>query len=103
VSALTAGALLALTTAAAVNELLVTIRPLWSPRRRTATAAAPLPAFVLIPSAWLLLDALTSSPEQCGVDACGMAMLAALFGLVAAMASYLVGLIGAAFIERWRR
>jgi len=32
-----------------------------------------------------------------------MAMLAALFGLVAAMASYLVGLIGAAFIERWRR
>lgn len=66
---------------AAANRRLL---PDWSTLRLNLLSSAPLPALVLAESIWLYVDAGDTPRERCGVDACGMAMLAAsMFGMVA--------------------
>ena len=45
-------------------------------------SSALVPAILMIPVALIVISALTSTKEQCGVDACGMAIG---FGLTAAV------------------
>src|SRR4051812_46510504 len=50
----------------------------WSERRILWTSALPIPAVAVALSIFVFVDAMTSSREECGYDACGMAAAAAL-------------------------
>lgn len=76
--------------------------PRWSKRRIVLLSALLVPALIIGTSVFLFADAALSSREQCGVDACGMMMAAAIYGLIVAAILYFVGMLiavlGARFV-----
>lgn len=64
----------------------------WTRRRVLIAAALPLPGIVGTLCVVLFLHAAFSSRQACGVDACGMAMAAAITGLFLAVMAFAVGL-----------
>lgn len=86
--------------AAALAVLFRLTKPAWSRRRSILTAALPLPVLGAAPCIWLFASASLASAEKCGVDACGMAMMFATFGLAYAAAALLFGALVAACIVR---
>jgi hypothetical protein len=66
-------------------------RPSWSTLRLSLLAAAILPGLLLALGVLLFVGAAFSSPEACGIDACGMAMLASMYMAVGAGVLWLVG------------
>ena len=55
----------------------------------------PLPLLGALLCVGLFVNAMLSSPERCGVDACGMAMAFAFFGLGYAAGAFLLGAVAA--------
>ena len=78
-------------------------RPDWRSRRVILLSAIPVPAMILLLCVAVFITAALSSKEACGVDACGMAMMAATF--VAGYALIALGVaVGAAWLVcrlRW--
>ena len=70
----------------------------WSGRRLVLTASLPLPALGALSCVGLFVHATLSPPERCGVDACGMAAIFAMFGLAYAAGAFLLGAAAAAGI-----
>jgi len=64
-----------------------------------AIAALPLPLLSWGLCILLFVDAVTDSPEECGVDSCGMAAMAAAILAVLTLLAYVAGAI-AAFATR---
>lgn len=72
-------------------------RPDWSKRKVVLWASGPIPAIGAVPCLFVIINAMTTPADNCGVDACGMAMAAglAMLGLLAAI---LVGWAILAFV-----
>ncbi|MEP9357277.1 hypothetical protein [Sphingomonas sp. KR3-1] len=66
-------------------------RPNWPVWRSSLLSAAILPVPILALCAWLFVSVLLSPAEKCGVDACGMAAMAAMFVGSGALALFLIG------------
>lgn len=62
--------------------------PLW---RSSLVSAAILPVPILLLCIWLFVSTLLTPAEKCGVDACGMAMLAATMVGAGAVALLVIG------------
>ncbi|MEO7654911.1 MAG: hypothetical protein ABIS23_04410 [Sphingomicrobium sp.] len=67
----------------------------WPKRRIVNVAALVLPAVVWIFCVVLVAFELSATPEECGVDACGMVIASAMFLVVAAFLMFGCGLLGA--------
>jgi hypothetical protein len=61
-----------------------------SRRRAVAFSAAPIPVVGLLLSIWVIVDAAISSAEECGVDACGMAIAAAFTVIILSVLAFLL-------------
>ncbi|WP_028966009.1 hypothetical protein [Sphingomonas phyllosphaerae] len=81
----------AATAAVLAGVLLVRLGRGWSRRRVILTASMPLPLLGALLCVGVFVSALLASPERCGVDACGMAMMFATFGLAYAAGAFLLG------------
>lgn len=59
----------------------------WSKRKVVLWSAGPIPAIGAVPCLIVIVNAMTTPAERCGVDACGMAMAAglAMLGFLAAI------------------
>ncbi len=59
----------------------------WSKRKIVLWSAGPIPAIGAVTCVFVIINAMTTPAENCGVDACGMAMAAglAMLGLLAAI------------------
>ena len=68
-------------------------RSAWSIARTAAISSAPLPALTVGLCVFLFIGAATASREQCGVDACGMMMVATMSTIMMAFAAYVVSLV----------
>jgi len=75
----------------------------WSNVRVALIAALPIPLMVWLLCAYIFADATFASKEQCGVDACGMAMAAAVYGVAAGAALYVLGLVCSSITVRLLR
>lgn len=85
--------------AAVLSAVLLIVRGrLWSRRRLILTASMPLPLLGALLCVGLFVSAMLSPPGRCGVDACGMAMMFATFGLAYAAGAFLLGAAAAAGI-----
>jgi hypothetical protein len=76
------------------------LRPAWSLPRTAMLSALPIPAVTTILCAAVFLTAAFSSDEACGVDACGMAMMAAMGVIGYAIVGYLGGAIACVLLLR---
>jgi hypothetical protein len=76
------------------------IRPDWSDRKVIMSSASPIPAVVWLLCIFVFLNALFASKEECGVDACGMAMGFSVIIAVAAFAGLGVGVLSAWLMRR---
>lgn len=65
----------------------------WPKARIIYVAASPVPAIIIALCIYVFVDAATASKESCGVDACGMAMAAAIVIASAAILLYVIGLV----------
>ena len=72
----------------------------WPVRRILLLAPLPIPAVLFGFSAWLLIDAFNANPEECRVDACGMAAAGAMFMMASALVIYITGLCAASWAVR---
>ncbi|MEH3121039.1 MAG: hypothetical protein PGN16_03520 [Sphingomonas phyllosphaerae] len=70
----------------------------WSRRRVILTASVPLPLLGALLCVGVFASAMLASPERCGVDACGMAMAFAIFGLAYAAGAFLLGAAAAGIV-----
>lgn len=68
----------------------------WSKRRVMLVAASPPAGLVALPCIALIGITLATPSEKCGVDACGMALYASLYGLGFALLGFMAGLLMAA-------
>jgi len=66
-------------------------RPGWSRAKVGLVAALPIPLILWGLSAYVVASVMMTSREDCGVDACGMAMAAAITGAGAVLVLYLIG------------
>lgn len=66
-------------------------KPDWPVWRSSLVSAVILPVPVLVFCIWLFVSTLFTPAEKCGVDACGMAMLAAMLVGGGALGLLLVG------------
>ena len=64
----------------------------WSEGTILWASALPIPALSVGLCIYIIVDAVTSSREECGVDACGMAMAAAIT---------MIALASVAFVLSW--
>jgi len=67
-------------------------RSRWSKVHINFIAALPLPFLLLAFSAFVFLRTVNESQAECGPDACGWAIIAAMFGAIAAALLYLAGI-----------
>ena len=88
--------------AAALSRLCERRRERWSNRRIIYIAALPLPLMIFGLCAYLFAISAMGSKQDCGVDACGMAMGAAMVGSVGALLLYLLGIGVSALTLRGR-
>jgi hypothetical protein len=65
----------------------------WPKVRTIYVAPSSLPVLIMAACIYLFIDAATASKESCGVDACGMAMAAAVIIGSAALVLYVFGLV----------
>lgn len=86
--------------AAIFGWALTKLVPNWTERRRVFTAAAPVPALVFLLCLILLVRTLLRIGAQCGPDGCGMAIVAALIGMVYAVSGFGLALSVARFAIR---
>ncbi|WP_025560097.1 hypothetical protein [Sphingomonas sp. UNC305MFCol5.2] len=70
-------------------------RPVWSRLRASLIGAAILPGITIALCIALFVNAATSSPEDCGVDACGMTMMAATYLAAAAVIGFFLSWVAA--------
>jgi len=77
--------------------------PDWPRRRILLIGSLTFPALLALPCIWLLADAMLSTREECGVDACGMAMMFASIGLIVVLVGYVLGLAVSAVTFRFIR
>ena len=89
--------------AALAAHWLAVSRPNWSIARIALLSPLPVPALALLASALILLRVATASKEACGVDACGLASVAAAMLAICAVLLYLTAAIIAYAIVRKRR
>lgn len=89
--------------AALVAYLLAGFRPNWGIARIAWLAPLPVPALALFASALIGLRVATASKGGCGVDACGIASIAAAMLAICAIVLYLAAAIIAYVIVRRRR
>ena len=68
-----------------------------SHKRAALLSAVPIPGVGLLLAVWAIVDASTSSREECGVDACGMTIAAGLTIIVLSVTALLLGLLFAHF------
>ena len=94
---------LMLTPTFAAIVLIRWLRPTCSARKAIVLSAAPLPALVALLCIALFVMAATTPRENCGVDACGMMMLAATFMFLYALAALGIGLLFAWLVCRLMR
>ena len=76
-----------------ISFFLGNARPSWTSRRITFLSALPVPSLVWLLCIYVFVGAATSSKEDCGVDACGMAMA---FSILIAFAGIIGFGVGAA-------
>jgi hypothetical protein len=62
----------------------------WSKRKVVLWSAAPFPMIGAVPCLIVVINAITTPAERCGVDACGMAIAAGL-GILGLLAAIFVG------------
>jgi hypothetical protein len=78
-----------------------------APGPLAATVALPLPLMSWAFCLMVFVDAVTDSPQDCGVDACGMAAMAAAILAVVTLLAYILGvstsLITSSIMRRSRR
>jgi amino acid transporter len=89
--------------AAGLSVLLNKRRSTWSRRKILLVAAMPLPGIVGLLCFWVFAKAwvaLLFFEESCGVDACGMAIMASSFILIWTAVAYALGLVFAALVLR---
>ena len=65
----------------------------WSKRRVLVVSALPIPGIIAALCVAVFVNAATSSRAACGIDACAMAMGAALTGLVLAGVAFALSLL----------
>lgn len=75
-----------------IAPLLRRARKHWSGVLIAILSALPLPALIWAICGYVYFDAATASAESCGVDACGMATMAAMFAAAIALGIFLFGL-----------
>ncbi|MFC7537479.1 hypothetical protein ACFQPG_08880 [Sphingomonas sp. GCM10030256] len=76
--------------------------PYISRSKLLSLAPLPLPGLLVAMSVIMIFDAYFSTDEECGVDACAMALVGAVFVTAAAIIAYAVGVAAAAFAYRSR-
>jgi hypothetical protein len=86
-----------------IAYLLGRYRPNWSRRNVLNLAALPVPFAIWVMCAFVAGAAMTAPKENCGVDACGMAMMAATMVAIMTVGLYLLGLLFAALGHRLTR
>lgn len=89
--------LFALVVPYSVTLLVMRFRQCWSRQKTAFAAALPLALLIWVPCIWLFVDAALSPKEECGVDACGMAMMFATIGIFYGLIAFALG-FGAAFL-----
>ncbi|NWK95467.1 hypothetical protein DM806_07250 [Sphingobium lactosutens] len=72
------------------SHWIVALRPRWSSRRIALLSALPLPLLACLLAAFVFLRAAMASKQDCGVDACGMAMAGSMMLGLTALILYLV-------------
>jgi len=73
----------------------------WPARWAVFTAALPLPIALGLLCAWMFIDAAMASREECGVDACAMAMVFSMVGIGWSLTLFVIGAVSAAFARRY--
>ena len=91
----TVGAIVLVGGISTLLALILGRRTPWSRRRVTWIAAAPIPVLGALLAVAISVDAMTASKERCGVDACGMAMMAAFELLFTAGMAFIFSAIAA--------
>lgn len=81
--------------------VLIRVRPGWARWRAVLLAALPVPTLLLGFCVFVFTDAATTPQQHCGTDACGMAMVAAMFIGAAALGALLLSLTAAALLAWW--
>ena len=77
------------------------LRPEWLPFKISGISSAILPGIMVALWVVLFASAATAGKERCGVDACGMAMMAATHGGAAAIGLFLIGWPITYCFQRW--
>jgi hypothetical protein len=86
--------------AIALSLAILKFRAHWSRRRAIVVDALPVPAVIWVLCLALFVHSATASKEQCGVDACGMAMMASYVVGFYATVAFGAGLAVAWFVRR---
>ena len=96
------GILIAVTVlpAAMLSLLISKYRPQWPGRRALILAAMPIPALVWMLCIILFVWSAFSYKEECGVDACGMTMMASTVVSIYAAFAFGFGIAAAWFVRR---
>lgn len=83
--------------------VLLRVRPAWTQRTIVWVSAMPIPAVIVLVCAFVFFNALTTSREACGVDACGMAMAFSIILVGYALAAFGVAALVCWLVCRWYR
>ena len=75
----------------------------WTKARTIYLAALPIRKLIIVLCVFVFVSAATASKESCGVDACGMAMAAAMMLGLAAVVLYFIGVFIAWLTMRFTR
>jgi len=89
------GSILVVAASGLLVALILGRRTSWSMRRILWSAASPIPILTTLLAAAVFVDAITASREECGVDACGMAMLGSYVLLFLAGFAFILSAIAA--------
>ena len=99
-----------ITVGAIVLEILLAVIGGWTlrrrgwPKARTALiVAAPVPFLIIAMCVIVFVSAATASAESCGVDACAMAMMAAMALGSAAVVLYIIGAVAGGLTAQFTR
>jgi hypothetical protein len=79
---------------------LIHYKPTWPKKRIILSAALPLPVLISILSGFVMVDAMTASKAECGIDACGMAAASGVFGLLLGFLTFASGVVAAGLAYR---
>lgn len=76
-----------------LSHWIVARKPGWRSGKIAWLSALPVPLMAWVLALYIVVRAMTASAEQCGVDACGMAMAGAVMIALSAVVIYLVSAI----------